>query len=607
MLRAARVDLASRYGYIFRHTVDFSNTLFNLATVLVAGIIGGELVSRLRLPKVTGWIGTGILLRSLGLPGLGPDDLSRYSPFSDAVLGYIAFTVGAALHIPSLRNAGKRLGLLLLGEATITPLIVIGSLLFVGGLDLTTSLILGAIAIAGAPGTTVLVAQEARARGILTQTLIAAVALIDMVAVAVFAFVLSFLKGSEDGLTNWGQAFSAVGLEFMWASVVGVGAAIGCIALSSSIIGPAFLGPLMVVVILGSWGAAQIVGVSSIMACTFAGIALSNFRHETVRSAEAYLKNIGGVLFAGFFTLAGMRLDFGLVPPLIGLVVLFFAARLIGKSLSAFTAMSVAGMPDAIRRYLGLALLPHGGVAVGLIFLVQQNEALAQYADTVTTVGLAALAINQLLGPSATRFAIGKAGEASKDRPRLLDFLLEPHIITNLHARDKKQAFEQLVARLYATNKDMPMTQAEFMQQLLDRESTMSTSFGKGLMIPHLSIEKGQQIRGVLGLSDKGLMLDGANRKPVHAILLLATPATDRARHLEVLAAFATAITKDGNMREQLYHARSPAHAYDVIHADDAVDMNYFLDEAIEHAMEDSSAEINLGSDASQSRTGASP
>ena len=33
-----------------------SDTLFHLAIVLVIGIIGGEVVGRLKLPKVTGWI-----------------------------------------------------------------------------------------------------------------------------------------------------------------------------------------------------------------------------------------------------------------------------------------------------------------------------------------------------------------------------------------------------------------------------------------------------------------------------------------------------------------------------------------------------------------------
>jgi hypothetical protein len=61
------------------------------------------------------------------------------------------------------------------------------------------------------------------------------------------------------------------------------------------------------------------------------------------------------------------------------------------------------------------------------------------------------------------------------------------------------------------------------------------------------------------------------------------SPTTSHDRHLEVLAAFATAITRDVNIREQLYHARSPAHAYDILHHDDAEDINYFLEEAIEH------------------------
>ena len=45
---------------------------------------------------------------------------------------------------------------------------------------------------------------------------------------------------------------------------------------------------------------------------------------------------------------------------------------------------------------------------------------------------------------------------------------------------------------------------------------------------------------------------------------------------------FASAITRDDKVREQLYTARSPAHAFDIIHAHD--DINYFLDDAIQSA-----------------------
>ena len=87
------------------------------------------------------------------------------------------------------------MGLLLLGEALLTPTIVGALMYFVGpmvpggsGMTRDPAILLAAIAIAGAPGTTVLVIQEARARGILTRTLLAAIGLIDMVAVAVFVF-----------------------------------------------------------------------------------------------------------------------------------------------------------------------------------------------------------------------------------------------------------------------------------------------------------------------------------------------------------------------------------------------------------------------------------
>ncbi len=563
--------------------IAFDQPLWNMAIVLISGIIGGELVGRIHLPKVTGWIGTGILLRALELDGLtpGPDGLDRFLPYMHFVLGYIAFTVGAALHFGKLRNARLRLSFVVVGEMFITPLIVFLALYFVGGMSFEASMLLAAVAIAGAPGTTVLVAQEARSKGILTKTLIAALALIDMVAVGVFVFVSEILT-TEAG--NVGAGIVAVGIEFGLAAALGTLPVLIALLLNRTVVGPAFLGPCFVFVILGSWGAAAACGVSGILACTFAGIAITNIQHDTVLSVEAYLANMGSVLFAAFFTFAGMRLDFSLVLPAAGLVALFFMARFIGKYLGAFTAMSIAGVPNQVRNYLGLALMPHGGVAVGLILIVQgeygENSAIA---SAVTTVGLAALAINQLLGPSAARFALQFAGEAGLDRKRLLDFLDENHIAVGIKSGTKEEIIKTLATQLYSAN-SMPLPQNEFIQQVLDRESSETSCLGEGLMIPHAVIDGGSEVTGILGLSSDGLEFDAPDGRPVHAVLLLATPEADRRRHLEVLAAFASAITHDMNLREQLYHARSPAHAYSVLHAEEAEDLNYFLEEALERA-----------------------
>ncbi|MCP4478985.1 MAG: PTS transporter subunit EIIA [Planctomycetaceae bacterium] len=578
----------------FSQTVDypFDDPLLNFATVLIAGIIGGELFALIRLPKVTGWIATGILLRQFQLPGMetnaGVNELDNFLPYMHFVLGFIAFTVGATLYFSSLRNAEKRVGALLLGESLITPVVVGAILFFIGPLlpggELMTrnpAILLAAIAIAGAPGTTVLVIQEARARGILTRTLLAVIGLIDMVAVAVFVFVAAFL-GDDVG---WLIALQEVVFQFGATFLIGLSCAGIAILLTRTVVSPAFLGPTMVAIVLAAWGLASGFGASGgILACTFAGIAVTNLRHDLVRSCEAYLQSIGGVLFALFFTFAGMRLDFGLVPQALALVLLYFVARLIAKVLSAYTSMTLSGGTKNVRSYLGIALLPHGGVAVGLILLVSSDPSFdPEVKGIVNTVGLAALAINQLLGPSATRLSILKAGEDHNDRPRLLDFLQEQRISVGLDGDSKEDVIRNLVGQLYSTS-TIKLPQDDFIKQVLERDAEETTCVGRGLMIPHAILDEGAEMRGVLGLSSKGLDLGAPDGRLVHAVLLLATPELERNRHLEVIAAFATAIVKDMNLVEQLYHARSPAHAYDVLHADDQAELNYFLEEAADRA-----------------------
>ncbi|QDT10245.1 cation:proton antiporter [Planctomycetes bacterium K23_9] len=573
--------------------LHFDDPLLNMATVLVAGIIGGEIFAAIKLPKVTGWIATGILLRQIALPGmdtgLDAKALDRFLPYMHFVLGFIAFTVGATLYFASLRNTGKRIGLLLLGEALVTPLIVGIALYFIGpllpgGESMTKhpAVLLAAIAIAGAPGTTVLVIQEARSRGILTRTLLAAIGLIDMVAVAIFVFVTTVL-GDQSG---WLHAFQSVCIQFAVTLVIGTACALIAIGLTRTFVSPAFLGPTMVAVVLASWGLAAGFGTSGgILACTFAGIVVTNLRHDLVRSCEAYLQTISGALFALFFTFAGMRLDFGLVPHAVALVVLYFVARLIGKCVSAYAAMTLAGMTQSVRNYLGIALLPHGGVAVGLILLVAEDG--SGFSDEikvlVNTVGLSALAINQLLGPSATRFSLIRSGESHKDRARLLDFLQEHRITVGLTGSAPEATIRQLADQLYSTS-GMTIPQEEFVQMVLRRDADQTTCLGRGLMIPHAILDDGDEIKGVLGISSQGLDFDAPDGRRIHAVLLLATPQLERKRHLQVLAAFATAITRDTNLAEQLYHAHSPAHAYDVLHADEQADLNYFLEDAAEQA-----------------------
>ena len=82
-----------------------------------------------------------------------------------------------------------------------------------------------------------------------------------------------------------------------------------------------------------------------------------------------------------------------------------------------------------------------------------------------------------------------------------------------------------------------------------------------------------------MGLSREGLPFETPDDHPVHCIVLLATPMGERERHLEVLAALARTVGSDLAVQQQLYNAKSPAHAYEILHGEETEDFNYFLDD----------------------------
>ena len=136
---------------------------------------------------------------------------------------------------------------------------------------------------------------------------------------------------------------------------------------------------------------------------------------------------------------------------------------------------------------------------------------------------------------------------------------------------------EELTRLLWKTHRLDPAHHQEFLESVTDTERHASSYLGDGLSIPHGELVDANRIVGVMGVSRDGIPSEEDGQR-IHCIVLLATPSTQRDRHLEVLAAFARAIGQDRNIRHQLYDARSPAHAYLLLHAEDAEDFNYFLD-----------------------------
>lgn len=560
--------------------------LLVVALVLAAGMAAGALFRRLRLPAITGQIVVGILMgpslaRALGLrPLFATETVHGLAPLTGFALGLIAVTIGNHLNVQRLRNAGKRLAWLVLLESTVTPALVFVAVLALRRDAAEMAFLLAALAVSTAPGTIVALVKETHSKGVFVKTLVAAVALDNMACILLFELAHNLTREGLLPTGNGGLVAALIApLRLLLGSgLLGGGIGLALIFATRRVVKPDRLATASFVAILLTSGLADWLGASPLLSCMALGITLANVTPDKDEIGHGVFADFESAIYAIFFTLAGMELEFGYVVPA-GLIALaMFAARGAGKIVAANLAMRIAGATERVRRNLGVALLPQAGVAVGLMLLVQEDPALVGLRDLFLAVGLTVVTLNELIGPVTTRLALRASGDFGKDRARLIDFLREENIVTGLRRFGSlEETIRELCTVLVRTN-HLKIDPEAFFRSVMAREAEQSTCVGGGLAVPHGELPEGSPLCGAMGISRRGLDLATPDGVPIHCMVLLATPRDQRDRHLEVLAALARAIGADPNIQRQLYAAATPAHAYEILHAEESETFNYWLE-----------------------------
>ena len=114
-------------------------------------------------------------------------------------------------------------------------------------------------------------------------------------------------------------------------------------------------------------------------------------------------------LLVVFFVISGAKLDFFVLTTvgLVGFAYIIF--RVIGKLFGAYLGSSIAKSSENVKRYLGWALIPQAGVAIGLTIVA--DAIIPQYAPQIRAVILSGTLIYELIGPFITKHVLIKAGE----------------------------------------------------------------------------------------------------------------------------------------------------------------------------------------------------
>jgi len=446
------------------------------------------------------------------------------------------------------------------------------------------ALVLSCLAASTAPATSVAVIRENHAKGPTVKTLLAAVSVDSSLCILLFAFAHSLLASYfEHGEMAIGlsEGLQHAGRQLIGSMALGIGLGVVTTPLFEHHRFHNF--STVLVAILFAVGLSVYFDFSALLACLIYGAYLGNTSHENERQLDA-LEPIEPLLYTVFFTLAGIGIHLELLW-IAGLpCVLYVVARAMGKGVGAAIGARLARCSPRIVGSIPFGFVPQAGVALGLAVIFEGDTRIpVELSSLVMTLVLAAVTINEIIGPFMTRFALSRAREVGLDRPRLVEFLDEEFILTDLEAGSKTEVLRKLTDFYARTHKANADDREAIYESVMRREEEFSTALGRGVALPHGRVETGRGIRGVLAICPEGVDFDAPDGELVRLFVLIVTPEEHEERHRQVLASL-SAMASDPVARSRLLAATDANEAWEVLESEETRDFNYFLEAEIDES-----------------------
>ncbi|MCK4291719.1 MAG: cation:proton antiporter [Planctomycetes bacterium] len=401
--------------------------LFGL--IVLGGVLGSRLFQRFHIPQVVGCVVVGILLGRDVLGLITPGRIEDLRPFTMFALGIIGFMIGAELRAEVFKKYGRQFFIILLSQGfgafvlvsiatsavawLVLPSVVPG-LTPTGRLAMSIAigLVLGAIASATAPASTVNVLWEYKTRGPLTAAILAIVALDDALALLLYRAAATGAKALLG--TSERSVLLTTGVllgEILGTVLLGFLAGVMLYFLLKFIRAEDKILEASIACLLLVVGICIVAEVDPILPAMVFGITMANLAPRQSKSVFELIKKFSPPIYISFFVLAGAHIELGrLAPPTLAITAAYISCRVGGKVLGAWLGARHCGAPAVVRKYLGMCLLPQAGVAIGLAILTGQMFS-PEFGKIVIMVVMTETFIIELLGPILVKVGVKKAGE----------------------------------------------------------------------------------------------------------------------------------------------------------------------------------------------------
>ena len=392
--------------------------LFFVGLIFLFGAFAKWASLKLKMLYVVGYLTLGFLIGPKMFNIVPQEFIDGSHIIIDISLSLISVLVGANLRYNILKDVWKKIVVISIFEAIFT-FIFIGIIFytlfdfldmgFATNYRLTIALIFGALASATAPATILAVLHELRIKNRFSSFLLGVVATDNAITLILFSMVVISTRASTEFA---GYSFDTI---FVIVPIFFCTVLLGIIgALISEFIDRGFkgykgikttstLGMIFIV-----YSTSKYFGLDPLLASLVMGIVMSNLSKNFYLVKKEFDYHLKDIIFLLFFTLSAMHLNINFLLYMPAVIFIYVSFRIAGKMVGVWLGSKVVNAPKSIKKYLGMALFPQAGIAIGLALSLQNEVGFETVAPIVLNIILATTLIHEFIGPLLTKYALTK-------------------------------------------------------------------------------------------------------------------------------------------------------------------------------------------------------
>lgn len=428
--------------------------IISVAFMLFSGYAMTRITKKLHLPNVTAYILAGILLGPYCFKIIPVSLVEGMDFIADIALAFIAFSTGEFFRVSVLKKNGLKVVVITVLESLLASALIFAVTYLALGLDLTFSIVLAALAAATAPASTVMTIRQTGAKGDFVDTLLQVVALDDVVGLIAYSIAISVALAARTGYFSVESIARPILVNI---GVLLLGGLFGCLmkllmpkkrSTDNRLI-------ISVATLFAFCGICALLDVSPLLGCMSMGMVYINITGDDKLFKQ--LNYFSPPILLLFFvrsgltfkldTLIGSSVSVGAVPLLV-VGILYFLVRILGKYGGAFLGCLLVKKKKEVRNFLGLALIPQAGVAIGLAALGARTLG-GETGSALQTIILASSVLYELIGPACAKLSLYLSKSYSDELEDLTPEITAP-------PEQKLSEVELLIQRIQAIQKELP-------------------------------------------------------------------------------------------------------------------------------------------------------